>query len=508
MVGIMAAPIPAAEGGRPSLYKARSMSGSLVLSETPEGSDKMLLHEVLPPKSERLLGTESRRPALSWVEGDRFQAAVTVLLLTNAVQLATEVDSPNWFGWQLFEFAFLAAFVAELSLRLAFRGGMAWIAKDPEWSIFEIALVVLGLLEACCLVVLDTSWREGARSDNSLLNVLKMCRLGRIFRVFRLLPRLALFLKGLVGMMKTFLWVFSLLFLSCLVLAIMCTTILKPHILSGEEGEDMDMIRLRFGDVRSSFFTLFQLTTQDNWCDFALPVVAVMPAFRLFFAGFIMLCSWTMIAMLTAVASDSMLEATCDRKEKERVGQSRKQEAFIKYLKKCFKEGDVDGSGDMDRNEFEALVKQPHVIREMKALGSGLTEQELHKAWAMLDFQDTGVLTIEAFVEGISYLMDTLSTRHILNLDGKVKRCGFKLGRTLAKLSDELNCVMKQNQEIMKLCHEEELWREDQAARLAVWKKWAAQNDRRSYRSALDQCKLRRRRLSTTDPFFDEHEHG
>lgn len=400
------------------------------------------------------------------VEGSSFQNAITGLVLANLAQLALETDLPDWPWWPFFDIFFVLAFAFELLLRLAH--GSAWREKERWWTVFDSVMVFLGLLEASLSLVWDAR-------RHAVLRALKLSRLARAFRIFHVLPRYALFLKALISMARTFFWVFALLFLFCLISAIIFAHVLGEGGLSADDS----VIKARFGGVSASLFTLFQLTTQDNWCDFALPVVDLLPYYRLFFVSFIVICSWTLISMLTAVASDSMLEATTDRKATEQRLQLERQDAFIKFLTNCFKEGDADGNGEMDREEFEALVQQSRVIREMQRLGAGFTADELNRAWAMLDFEDTGIITIDAFVEGLSYLMDTLSTRHILSVDGKVKRSGYKVSKALSKLSEELLVVQEQNKEILELCKEEELWQQEQDSFLDVWKKWVQVNDQR-----------------------------
>merc|ERR1712151_24187 len=128
------------------------------------------------------------------------------------------------------------------------------------------------------------------------------------------------------------------------------------------------------------------------------------PWWRLFFVFFIAFASWTMLSVLTAVASTHMIEATSDRKESEIQEQELKHKLFIGFLQDAFVESDTDGNGYLDKEEFESLIAKPEVHRHMRELGVHLTPDELNKAWSMLDMDGSGELNIEEFVTGLSYL--------------------------------------------------------------------------------------------------------
>jgi len=298
-------------------------------------------------------------------------------------------------------------------------------------------------------------------------------------RVFRMSPMLVQFVSALISMISTIMGIFVVLFLF-----LACSAILLTHLLGHGEAlpdsnldDEQAMMRkavlAKFRTVPDSIFTLFQVTTTDNWNLIARPVIALNKYWRFFFIVFIAFASWIMISVLTAVASDSMIAATSDRKEQERQLRLKREREFIHFLRVSFEDADTDGNGLMDREEFEAMMDQEFVRKRMRSLGVDITPQELRKAWEMLDIDDSGELTIDEFVEGLSFLTEVLSTKHIVNIDYSLKRTANRIDRDLDGLLSELEDVKSQNQKILEHLNRQDAHYQQHELSLWLWKEWA-----------------------------------
>mmetsp|Transcript_167456 Transcript_167456/g.537755 ORF Transcript_167456/g.537755 Transcript_167456/m.537755 type:complete len:544 (-) Transcript_167456:118-1749(-) len=410
-----------------------------------------------------------------WVDSWRFQAVVGCCIIASIVELVLQTDDPDWPHWHLLNHFFVALFAAELALRISFHGSLFFegSTKDRCWVILDCTLVGLGLIDSFIQIVGLTG---------TFVQLLRLHRVVRMLRVFRIVPRLSVFFNALIGMGSTFMLIFSMIFLLILVSAIVCTHLFgHAEFLDEGDGQLEEHIRKAikglFCDVRTSLFSLFRVTTQDNWISVAGPVIAASPSMKLFFVAFIVFVSWTMISVLTAVASNSMIEATSDRKEAERRLHAAKHKAFIDFLRHCFEEGDADGNGELDKEEFDMLVQQPRVLSQMKALGVELSVEELSKTWLMLDVDGSGTLTIDAFVDGLSYLQAMLSVTHFFNLDQAVKRSGIKFKKAMERLVSDLDHVRDQHKEIFAHLQEQARWKQNRKKYLEAWRKWAEKHD-------------------------------
>merc|ERR1712039_397038 len=169
------------------------------------------------------------------------------------------------------------------------------------------------------------------------------------------------------------------------------------------------------------------------------------------------------------------IEATSDKKEKEVQEQELKHKMFLRFLQDAFVEADDDGNGYLDKEEFESLIGKPEVHRHMRELGIHLTQDELLKAWSMLDIDGNGELNIEEFVTGLSYLQEGLATKHILNVDYSLKRVAVNCENRMQKMASLVAQVVGQNEEILR--HLENGQDSQSNVNIGLWQHWALQHE-------------------------------
>jgi hypothetical protein len=184
-----------------------------------------------------------------------------------------------------------------------------------------------------------------------------------------------------------------------------------------------------------------------------------------------------MISVLTAIAADNMIAATSDRKAAEQRELERRQQAFIQYLRTTFYEADTDGNGLLDRDEFDALMDQDNVTKEMARLGVNMNDEDLRKAWEMLDIDDSGELTIDEFVSGLSYLQEGLSTKHVISIDYSLKRVAIRLSLMMDNLKVDIDDVRDLNEQIVESLQKHEDNCEQMQLFLWLWHQWSKEHD-------------------------------
>jgi len=445
--------------------------------------DPALVPEESEPLPEVEKGTFKRLSAC--VEDDNFQGFVGLVIFCNIAVLWGETDAPQLAMWAVFDNIFLVIFLVEIVLRIMHHGLAGYFCgKEMMWAMLDTTIVALGIFD---LWITPLFMGKITGSKGSLLRFLRLMRLLRLLRVFRMFSKLQTFVSALCTMFGTFIWIFSVLFLFILCFAIMLTHLLghaealgdRDH-LQMHHAEALETTINYFKDVPTSLFTLFQLTTTDNWDVIAMPLVEINPWWRLFFVFFISFASWTMISVLTAVASTNMIEATSDRKEVELMEQEQKHKQFLSFLHESFLEADEDGNGLLDKEEFSALMQKEFVHKQMKDLGIHLTHEELFKAWDMLDIDESGELTIEEFVTGLSYLQEGLSTKHIVNVDYSLKRVTVRCEDRMAKIHNTVKDIVRQNEDILTRLRTREQNHEAQEQHelnLWLWQQWALRSD-------------------------------
>jgi len=223
-------------------------------------------------------------------------------------------------------------------------------------------------------------------------------------------------------------WIFCVIALVSYVSAVFFTLYIKDNLTDAEEF---------FPDVWSSAFSLFQVTTMDNWHHIAVPLVRYHGAWGLFFVVFIAFTSWTMISLLTAVVSEQIILATRDMKVRETEMLEKRHKDFVMFLRKCFIHADSDGNGVLDKQEFTALIQEEIVTRKMEDLGVIIQHEELQDTFDMLDVDESGELTIDEFTVGLSQLQQSLGIKHVLSINYAIQRIHRKLQKQTQSNADD-----------------------------------------------------------------------
>jgi voltage-gated sodium channel len=219
------------------------------------------------------------------------QAGVVVLILLNAMLLGMET-SPfimSKFGEEIhvIDHTILFIFIGELILLMLARG--LDFFKDP-WCLFDFIVISIALIPA-----------------SESLSVLRSLRVLRVLRLINKVDSMRRVVRGLLGSLASLGSVVGLMLIVFYVSAVVTTN------LFGKEFPDW------FGDLGSSFFTLFQVMTLESWSDgIARPVMEKFPYSWIFFVTFIMIATFVVVNLFIAAIVDSFSSHSAADKEEEK----------------------------------------------------------------------------------------------------------------------------------------------------------------------------------------------
>lgn len=226
------------------------------------------------------------------IESRRFELAITVLILLNAITLGLETSPTIMAAYGglllIIDRAILAVFVLELTARVVVYRGSFF--RDP-WRVFDLAVVGIALLPA-----------------TGSLSVLRALRILRVLRLISIVPSLKRVVTGFISALPGMGSIVLLLGLVFYVFAVMATK------LYGAQFPEL------FGDIGESLFTLFQVMTLEGWSDGVVrPVMEIYPLAWLFFIPFIVATSFTVLNLFIGVIVSAMeeeheAEATAERR--------------------------------------------------------------------------------------------------------------------------------------------------------------------------------------------------
>jgi voltage-gated sodium channel len=239
----------------------------------------------------------SRERARRLVEAPRFQHAITVVILLNAVTLGAETSHTVMAraGGLLHavDKIALSIFVVELLLKLyAYRLSFF---RDA-WNWFDFVIIGISLVPA-----------------TGGLSVLRAFRVLRVLRLISIVPSMRRVVSALLSAIPGMASIVGLLSLVMYVAAVMST-----KLFGGTSPE-------YFGDLGASLWTLFQVMTGEAWPEIANQVMAAHPTAWVFFLFYILVSTFVVLNLFLAVMVSAM-EGTRHDDEEASHQQERQQD--------------------------------------------------------------------------------------------------------------------------------------------------------------------------------------
>lgn len=420
---------------------------------------------------------------LDFVEQPCFQYFMGLVIVVNVLVIWLETDYEEFVGWIVLDDLFLLTFTVELILRWLHKGlRVFFFGQENMWNMVDFVLVVLGLVDTCYAILILHSFSEATGS--SVLRFLRLLRVLRLARVFKMVRRLALFASALIKMLPAMGWFLAMLFIFTFICSIVLT-----HLLGRAEAVPADMvdqhykdhIEKNFASVGTSFFTLFQIITTDNWIQIVEPILALGWYWEVFFVFFIAFTSWTMISILTAVACNHMIQAMTDEIEKKRREEERQSQEFGDMLRKAFKDADEDGNDTLDKQEIEILLQSDKLLDVFRQCNIEVDQVELKRFLDMMDVDQTQQVSITDFVEGLAQYQEELSRKHIVKLEMTIKRIEQKINESLDRLEIRVGKMRNRSRALLSGLRKQEQIYMQQHTALWAWQQWALQKDPQAF---------------------------
>ena len=242
----------------------------------------------------------------SLIESRRFDLAITVLIVVNAVTLGLETSqrAMNAIGPLLvvLDRVILTVFVVELLARFAvYRTDFF---RDP-WRIFDLVVVGIALMPA-----------------TGSLSVLRALRILRVLRIIGMVPSLRRVVGGLIAALPGMGSIMLLLSLVYYVFSVMATK------LFGAAFPDW------FGTIALSAYSLFQIMTLESWSmGIVRPVMEVFPWAWLFFIPFIVSTTFTVLNLFIGIIVSAMQEEHDAEATAERQALQSEQELILAEIR-------------------------------------------------------------------------------------------------------------------------------------------------------------------------------
>merc|ERR1712124_120267 len=172
-------------------------------------------------------------------------------------------------------------------------------------------------------------------------------------------------------------------------------------------------------------FTLFELMAHPNLEIYAPVWEHHGEQFKLVFIAFVIVACWAMLSLLTGVISENMLQKSQARKEELNVENEKKRKRFLERVGVLFKEIDVNGDGDMSRDEFQEAL--PKIVALMEEEEVTVSTADLCSVFDTIDFDGSGSIDMEEFLNGMVYLSADLRAIHDVQVQYMVLKDHMKI---------------------------------------------------------------------------------
>ena len=399
---------------------------------------------------------------LSWTQHPAFETFMMAMILLNAIIMWLELDYPSPY-WLMLEEVMLIIYTFELTVRVSYHGCEYFIHEDWLWHYMDFGIVMLGVVEQWMIPTYRYIHEALLGSDGSstvampLMRSLRVARVLRVLRLARLLrsvKQLYKLMNGVVESLASLGWVVVLAFL------LLYSASLVFRCLVGEgyiydHPDDMPEEALElFGTVWRSFLALFKLMNDDQ--SVVEPIITTIAGQILFYV-FMMLSNWMMLAILTSVISDNMMQASRAKDELDRHKEAREtQEHAKKRLKTIFHRLDEDSDGSISEEEMLRLLSDPDLLAELCA-ASGLDPENLLEMLYCTAYRTSSnekVILYRQFLTMLQDVEEPARERSILKLFEGLRSMEFRLEKRLNAALPLLNVPPHEIDELPSLDHE------------------------------------------------------
>jgi len=369
----------------------------------------------------------------------RFNVTMGALIVLNICVIAIETDAieddasvEDKIAWIVIDSLFILLFVFEIAVRM-WMERRDWIYSTWNW--FDVLIVIMAMVDVWIITTFS-----GDDQANlyvlSIFRIVRLVRLIRLIKLIRLLHGLYVILMAFWHAMQTMSFLLALMLFGLMIYAIFAVNLIGRNANLRHVRINGDTVRDRFGTVYKSMYSLFELMTLEGWESVARPIVEELPYMFLFIASFIMIFTFGMLNMIVALVIEKTLHHTRMMSEHVMQAERMRMADELVRIKNLFSSGQEAGVGKITFSEFETALRESEAVREIFQK-MGIALGDVKELYTVLDWDESGDLTVKEFLQGLQKLQDggsspwdTLATYSLVrNIKGQCTRINEKLSR-------------------------------------------------------------------------------
>eukprot|EP00747_Dinoflagellata_sp_TGD_P057739 gnl/TRDRNA2_/TRDRNA2_150792_c0_seq1.p1 gnl/TRDRNA2_/TRDRNA2_150792_c0~~gnl/TRDRNA2_/TRDRNA2_150792_c0_seq1.p1 ORF type:complete len:721 (+),score=115.27 gnl/TRDRNA2_/TRDRNA2_150792_c0_seq1:107-2269(+) len=376
-------------------------------SATQAMNTKQSNKEPIEQTASEMYWSERRQDAHEILTSSHFDIVIGVVITLNAITIGLEqsfrVAGHDVTFFHVLEHMFLVVYAVELGLRF-FVFGLSCL--QDNWVRFDMLLVTSGVFINWILEpIMAHSQKAEAFGQLLVLRTVRLFRLGKAIRLLASFRELWMLIRGLMNSARTLMYTVILL---CVILYIYgCIGVeLITFSRLNEPGVDPDFKEQcsdsHFTSLPVAMMTLIQFVTLDDMSMIYKPCIEKDWFLFFYFASLIAVVSVVLMNVITAVVVSSELEQALLDKQALKTHEEEEQRALIRNLRVMFRRLDEDQSGQLTRDEMNAVTGEDKI-----ALCAAVGVDNPMEIFDALDVASTGAIGIEEFCNGVWQAMST-----------------------------------------------------------------------------------------------------
>lgn len=327
-----------------------------------------------------------------------------------------------------------ASFVAFYSLELVLVFyAFGRNALSSQWVRLDCVLVACGMLTQLMTVV---QIGDDFATSMLVLRVTRMLRLSRALRVLVRFRELWMLCHGFINSLKMLSQTMLLGFVIIYVYGCVAMEMIPLNDNVGLTDELKDNIKNNFRTLPVTMLTLIQFATFDSPSSVYKPWLDAYPTMGWFFISALLVMGVVFMNLVTAVIVNRALESAREDEDMQKAMMDKKRKNLLQKLEMVFEEADTNCSGELSREELEAIS------HDQKALfGSILGNSDLLKLFDYLDVDGDGSIGIGEFCAGIEGLVHSDTRLEIKRMERMLESMRKQFVRSVSSIDKTVSNV-------------------------------------------------------------------
>eukprot|EP00928_Gymnodinium_smaydae_P095440 TRINITY_DN8208_c0_g1_i1.p1 TRINITY_DN8208_c0_g1~~TRINITY_DN8208_c0_g1_i1.p1 ORF type:complete len:449 (+),score=49.63 TRINITY_DN8208_c0_g1_i1:132-1478(+) len=350
---------------------------------------------------------EQRNDCLAvFVRSPLFDLISGFSIITNSMFLGAHIEylvnhhregQPEPVIFDVLRYTYMFIFLIELLLRICAQGKGFFFSPSWAWNYFDIVVVSSGIVDVMSDVVAQVG--DSNSLDVSSMRLIRVIRITRVIRVLKI-GRIVRFVRALrelvnsiIGTLRSLCWSIVLL---CVILYAFGIALTHAVVESEGDEENSKLVRLYFGSVGRSMFTLFKaLTNGMSWHEVSTPLEKVGSLYVIIFLVYICFAYFAVLNVITSAFCSSAIDSAQRDVDTMIHNQLRHNQAYVSLISELFENLDVERTGFVSKQDFIDCLDQPEIQAFLSSIE--LDSQDATMLFEMMDVDKSDAISMEQF---------------------------------------------------------------------------------------------------------------